>query len=73
MHRRVLLAALVVFVTVGLGAQSPRTSTGSATPAQFSIVEATVSEMQQAMAEGRVTSRELVALSLQRIAVRPLR
>ena len=34
----------------------------------FSIVEATIPEMQKAMTEGRVTSRELVTLSLIRIA-----
>jgi amidase len=43
-----------------------------AAPAQaapFSVVEATIPEMQAAMAEGRVTSRELVTQSLARIAV----
>jgi amidase len=34
----------------------------------FQIVEATIPEMQQAMEEGRVTSRELVEMYLQRIA-----
>jgi amidase len=34
----------------------------------FDIVEATIPEMQAAMAAGRVTSRELVRLSLERIA-----
>ncbi len=35
----------------------------------FSVVEATIPEMQAAMQEGRVTSRELVTQSLQRIAL----
>ena len=35
----------------------------------FSIVEASIPDMQRAMREGRVTSRELVAQSLQRIAI----
>ena len=38
------------------------------TPAPFSVVEASVAEMQEAMAEGRVTSREIVQEYLQRIA-----
>ena len=38
-------------------------------PEPFSVVEASISEMQAAMAEGRVTSEELVRLSLVRIAV----
>ncbi|HVT04417.1 MAG TPA: amidase family protein [Thermoanaerobaculia bacterium] len=41
---------------------------GRSTPTQFSIIEATIPEMQRAMAEGRVTSHELVAQSLIRIA-----
>ncbi len=59
MHVRLPLAALVVLATVSLTAQRP----------SFTIVEATIPAMQQAMAEGRITSRELVALSLQRIAL----
>lgn len=41
----------------------------SAQPAGFQIVEATIPEMQRAMAAGEITSRQLVALSLQRIAI----
>jgi len=68
MHRRLsALVLLVVSVSVGLLAQPRGPSEARATPS-FSIVEATIPEMQRAMAEGRVTSRELVALSLQRIA-----
>jgi amidase len=59
MNLRLPLAALVVLATVSLTAQRP----------SFTIVEATIPAMQQAMAEGRITSRELVALSLQRIAI----
>jgi len=36
--------------------------------ARFDVVEATIPEMQQALAEGRVTSRELVEAHLMRIA-----
>src|SRR5438477_13191059 len=39
-----------------------------AVAAKFSVVEATIPEMQKAMAEKRVTSRELVMQSLARIA-----
>ena len=37
--------------------------------APFSVVEASIADMQQAMAEGRVTSRQLVEQYLQRIAL----
>ena len=39
------------------------------TPAPFSVVEATIPDMQKAMEEGRVTSRQLVEQSLLRIAL----
>ena len=38
-------------------------------PAAFSVVEATIPDMQQAMREGRVTSRQMVEQYLQRIAL----
>src|SRR5688500_16418475 len=40
----------------------------SQTPAPFSIVEASISDMRDAMAQGRVTSRQIVQQSLDRIA-----
>ena len=43
--------------------------TPSAQTPTFSVVEASIAEMQQAMTEGRVTSRELVQQSLTRIAL----
>ncbi len=52
------LAIVFLLATATLTAQAP----------PFSVVEATIPEMQQAMAEGRVTSRELVQQSLTRIA-----
>jgi amidase len=42
---------------------------GAASAADFSIVEASVGDMQKALKEGRVTSHELVAQSLARIAM----
>jgi amidase len=48
-----------VLASVGSSAQAP----------PFSVVEATIAQMQQAMAAGSVTSRELVQQSLTRIAL----
>jgi amidase len=67
--------ALVLFLTtasLNLHGQSQpkpvaRTLPGKQRP--FSVVEATISEMQAAMKEGRVTSRELVVQYLMRIAL----
>ena len=55
--RRCLL--LILFASATLAAQAPR----------FSVVEATIPEMQKAMADGGVTARELVLQSLTRIAM----
>ena len=52
------LAVVFLLATATLAAQAP----------PFSVVEATIPEMQRAMADGRVTSRELVQQSLTRIA-----
>src|SRR5829696_1683705 len=45
------------------------TTTPQSTQAPFSVVEATIPEMQQAMADGRTSSRHLVEQYLQRIAL----
>ena len=45
------------------------TNSSSTPPAPFSVVEKTIPEMQQAMADGRVTSRQIVEQYLQRIAL----
>ena len=60
--RRLILLALVVSA-VQLAAQSARK------PPAFTVVEATIPEMQRAMRERRVTSRELVTQYLTRIAL----
>jgi len=63
-------AVLLLFVTISLRGQT-RTN-GPSVPAgrrSFSVVEATIPEMQAAMEEGRVTSRELVTQYLLRIAL----
>ena len=62
MKRRLILLALTVSA-VQLAAQSARKA-----PA-FTVVEATIPEMQTAMRERRVTSRELVTQYLTRIAL----
>ena len=54
-----------VLLLAGLSAAC--TATAPAEP--FDVVEATIPEMQQAMAEGRVTSRQLVEAHLLRIAM----
>jgi amidase len=60
--RRLIFLALVVS-TVQMAAQSARK------PPAFTVVEATIPEMQRAMRERRVTSRELVTQYLTRIAL----
>ena len=61
--RRLLVFALTASAA-GLLAQAP-----TARPPAFTVVEATIPEMQRAMREHRVTSRELVTQYLTRIGV----
>lgn len=68
---RLLPVALVLLATAWLHAQPARRTAARPVPPPppaFSIVEATIPEMQKAMAEGRISARALVALHLQRIA-----
>ena len=58
--------ALVLLVASGC-ARAPAAASRDTTP--FSVVEATIPEMQKALADGRVTSRELVLQYLVRIAL----
>ena len=51
------------------GQTSGRVTVTHARPRTFSVVEATIPEMQAAMKDGRVTSRELVTQYLLRIAI----
>jgi amidase len=64
MSVRSLAALLLPLVLAGCSAPPPPPP-----PAPFSVVEASFTEMQQAMADGRVTSRQLVEQYLQRIAL----
>src|SRR5258706_13760460 len=60
------LAILAVSLLAVVQAQRPRVPAGKRA---FSVVEASISDMQAAMKEGRVTSRELVLQYFTRIAV----
>ncbi len=64
----VLRALLGLVVLPLLSACLPAPPAGPAPQGAFSVAEATIAEMQTAMAQGRVTSRELVAQYLDRIA-----
>ena len=54
---------------LGVGALVGLAACAEPEPEPFDIVEATIPEMQQAMEEGRITSRELVEAHLVRIAI----
>src|ERR1700739_1776778 len=65
-----LVAFILVFVSGLLFAQGADKSAGRAKPDRgFSVVEASIPEMQAAMREGRVTSRGLGLQYLTRIAL----
>jgi amidase len=77
--RRAMAAAALLSIASAAGvlqAQSARVlqigddvvAAATAAQARFDVVEATIPEMQRAMEEGRITSKELVALYLVRIA-----
>jgi amidase len=68
MRRSILSAVILWFAVLALQAQPARRPRATPAGPPFTIVEASISEMQRAMAEGRVTSRELVRQSLERIA-----
>ena len=58
--RRFPFASALLFSVVSLGAQQP---------ARFSVVEATIPQMQAAMAKGQVTSRQLIEQYLMRLGL----
>src|SRR4051794_34993166 len=62
------VAIAVAVAVLALHAQSG-SSTSAPQPAAFHIVEATIPQMRDAMAAGRLTSRELVAQYLTRIGL----
>jgi len=63
----VLIGALLATLTVGAREVAAAQSARDAQP-RFSVVEAGIADMQKAMKDGRVTSRELVLQYLTRIA-----
>ena len=69
--KRKITAPIVVMVVLAAGCDVQIGLDPSQEPAAepFSVVEATIPEMQQAMQEGRVSSRELVQQYLTRIAL----
>jgi amidase len=60
--RRIIFAFVAGLAVASLGAQSQ-------SPRRFTVVEATIPQMQAAMAQGRVTSRQLVEQYLMRIGL----
>lgn len=62
MRRALLFSCAALFALAALAAQD------QGRPSSFRIVEATIPQMQAAMAEGRLTSRELVSQYLIRLA-----
>jgi amidase len=67
MRNRTLHTAVLALAMSGCGPGSP--SETAAPRAAFSVVEASIPDMRQAMEQGRVTSREIVQQYLTRIAV----
>src|SRR6266849_2951503 len=68
--KRALLLLSLMFATVDLCGQSqPRVHAIRGGKKPFNVVEATIPEMQAAMKQGRVTSRDLVLQYLIRIAL----
>ena len=67
MSRNVLLVATMAAVAVTASAQRPA-DRAAVTSSPFTIVEASIAEMQEAMRQGRTTSREIVTQSLVRMA-----
>jgi len=63
----IILVATAAIVA-GQGAKSRPVPRAAVPAAPFSVIDATIPEMQTAMTEGRVTSRELIVQSLVRIA-----
>jgi amidase len=69
MKRLIPATALILSVaTLGMRAQTKKPATGAAHK-PFTVVEATIPEMQAALKAGRVTSREIVRQYLERIGM----
>jgi amidase len=66
-QRAIIVSGWLALAAAGALAAQDRRGTAPALP--FTVVEATIPEMRQAMERGRVTSRELIVQSLTRIAL----
>ena len=66
--KRSVAAVLVSSALLAVTAEAQEKKKKKAAPPPFTVVEATIPDMQKALASGRVTSRELVLQSLVRIA-----
>jgi amidase len=64
-----VVVALVLVATAVVKAQAPQAPRNRARKRAFTVVEATISEMQAALKDGRITSRELVLQYLARIGL----
>jgi len=67
--RRRPLAALAIAAALAAGCAAPMTGVGTRTATGFNVVETGIPDLQRAMAEGRITSRQLVVEYLARIAL----
>ncbi len=63
------LAGVLILAAAVAACTSNSTSTSTTSSAPFNVVEKTIPEMQKAMTDGRVTSRQIVEQYLQRIAL----
>ena len=70
-HSRPVLARCIALATIACGlpptSQTPRAVPAPADPPPFPVWEATITDLQTAMASGRVTSQQLVGAYLNRI------
>src|SRR5262245_35529411 len=63
------MARVIILLSVVAGVSALVTRAQPPPPAAFTVVEATIPQMRDAMAKGRLTSRQLVILYLTRIAL----
>ena len=64
-----LLALLILVVLMATGYAQPTSTAMSSAAGPFNVVEAGIPDIQQALTEGRLTSRQLVVEYLMRIAL----
>src|SRR5580698_8347054 len=67
--KRVILATALLLAFATLGPQAQTKKPAAASHKTFTVVEATIPEMQAALKSGRVTSREIVRQYLERIGM----